>query len=49
MLDPFAGTGGLLIPPSHFGAFVFGSDLDIRVLKGYSVGQINKRSKYYSK
>ncbi len=28
---------------------MFGSDLDIRVLNGYSVGQINKRSKFYDK
>lgn len=38
VFDPFAGTGSLLIPPSHFGAIVFGSDIDIRVLKGYKVG-----------
>ena len=49
VLDPFSGTGSLLVPPSHYGCYVFGSDLDIRVLNGYSVGQINKRSKYYSK
>jgi tRNA (guanine10-N2)-methyltransferase len=49
VLDPFVGTGGLLVPASHFGAFTFGSDLDIRVLNGYSVGKINKKSKYYSK
>ena len=48
VLDPFVGTGGLLIPPASKGAFVFGSDLDIRVLNGYSVGRINKKSPFYS-
>lgn len=48
VLDPFVGTAGLLIPPASNGAFVFGCDLDMRVLNGYSVGRINKRSTYYS-
>jgi tRNA G10 N-methylase Trm11 len=38
VLDPFVGTGSLLIPPAHFGAYVTGCDIDIRVLRGYSVG-----------
>ncbi len=48
VLDPFVGTGGLIIPPSSKGAYVFGCDLDMRVLCGYSVGRINKLSPYYS-
>ncbi len=40
IIDPFVGTGSLLIPPTVFGANCFGCDLDIRVLKGYSVGYI---------
>lgn len=48
VLDPFVGTGGLLIPPASMGALTFGSDLDIRVLNGYSVGRINKKSPYYA-
>ena len=40
IIDPFVGTGSLLIPPSVFGANCFGCDLDVRVLKGYSVGYI---------
>lgn len=47
-MDPFVGTGGLLIPPASRGAITFGSDLDIRVLNGYSVGRINKKSPYYN-
>ena len=48
VLDPFTGTGGLLIPPASKGAVVFGCDLDTRVLNGYAVGRINKRSLFYS-
>ena len=47
VIDPFVGTGGLLIPAATKGAFVFGSDLDIRVLNGYAVGRINKQSPHY--
>lgn len=34
VLDPFVGTASLLIAASHFKALCFGSDIDIRVLKG---------------
>jgi len=37
-----------LIPPASNGAVVFGCDLDMRVLNGYAVGRINKKSTYYS-
>jgi tRNA G10 N-methylase Trm11 len=43
--DPFVGTGSLLIPPSFFGCNVWGSDIDIRVLKGYGVGYTKKKKK----
>lgn len=36
--DPFVGTGSILIAAAHFGAICYGSDIDIRVLKGYGVG-----------
>ena len=39
VLDPFVGTGSILIAASHFGALCFGGDLDMRVLKGYKVGR----------
>ena len=48
VFDPFVGTAGLLIPPATHGAVVFGSDLDMRVLNGYAVGRINKKSPYYA-
>lgn len=47
VIDPFCGTGGLLIAPASKGAITFGSDLDIRVLNGYAVGRINKKSPFY--
>ena len=36
--DPFVGTGSIAAAMQHFGAFVFGSDLDVRVIMGYGVG-----------
>lgn len=44
VLDPFVGTGSLLIPPAHFGAIVTGCDIDIRVIKGYSVGYSKEKA-----
>lgn len=38
VLDPFVGTGSLLIPPSYFGAICTGCDIDLRVIKGLGVG-----------
>ena len=40
--DPFVGTGSIAAALQHFGGFVFGSDLDIRVIKGYGVGRKTK-------
>ena len=42
VIDPFVGTGSLLVPPSHYKAQCFGCDLDVRVLRGYSVGYTRK-------
>ena len=42
VIDPCVGTGSLLIPPSIYNAICFGCDLDVRVLKGYSVGYTRK-------
>ncbi|KAL7065885.1 putative tRNA guanosine-2'-O-methyltransferase TRM11 [Cryptosporidium serpentis] len=41
IFDPFCGTGGTLIAASHLGALCFGSDLDIRVLNGWSCSYVN--------
>ena len=37
--DPFVGSGSIALAMSHFGAHVFGSDLDMRVLRGWGVGR----------
>ncbi|ODV96264.1 hypothetical protein PACTADRAFT_16407, partial [Pachysolen tannophilus NRRL Y-2460] len=34
MYDPFAGTGSFLVTGSYFGALTFGSDIDVRMLRG---------------
>ena len=44
VIDPFVGTGSLLIPPSHYGALTFGSDIDMRVLQGTKVGRMNAQA-----
>jgi tRNA (guanine10-N2)-methyltransferase len=49
VLDPFVGTGSILVSIAHFGPFCFGSDIDMRVLKGYAVGRLNKKCAYYKK
>ena len=36
--DPFVGTGSILVAWTIMKAFWFGSDIDVRVLQGYSVG-----------
>ncbi|GBE59771.1 hypothetical protein BOVATA_012640 [Babesia ovata] len=42
VLDPFAGSAGALITASHFGAVCFGSDIDMRILKGWGVMHHNR-------
>eukprot|EP01130_Rhizamoeba_saxonica_P002063 TRINITY_DN11871_c0_g1_i1.p1 TRINITY_DN11871_c0_g1~~TRINITY_DN11871_c0_g1_i1.p1 ORF type:complete len:445 (-),score=103.67 TRINITY_DN11871_c0_g1_i1:119-1453(-) len=39
VFDPFTGTGGLLVTSAHFGGYTFGSDLDIRALRGIRKGK----------
>lgn len=46
-MDPFVGTGGLLIPAAHYKARCFGSDIDARVVFGTKVGHLNLGSGYY--
>ena len=46
VLDPFCGTGGLMVPAAYFGATVFGSDIDARVIHGIGVGHINPKTSY---
>ena len=39
--DPFFGSGSIGIACNYLKARTFGSDLDIRILKGYGVGRKN--------
>ncbi len=32
--DPFVGTGSIIVAAAHYGAHVYGSDIDYRVLHG---------------
>ena len=36
-----------MIPCAHFGALCFGTEIDKRVLQGYGVGRLNKKSPFY--
>ncbi|CAE8605046.1 unnamed protein product [Polarella glacialis] len=36
-MDPFCGTGGLLVALSHFGVRLFGGEIDIRVVRGWAI------------
>lgn len=33
VLDPFVGTGSVLVPAAHRGALTLGTDIDIRVIR----------------
>ena len=36
VFDPFVGTGSILVACAHFGAYVMGSDIDRKILHGWS-------------
>jgi tRNA G10 N-methylase Trm11 len=48
VLDPFVGTGSLLVEAAVRGALCVGIDLDGRVITGSGVGKLNKKSPLYS-
>jgi tRNA (guanine10-N2)-methyltransferase len=39
VFDPFCGTGSILVAAANFRAMCFGADIDMRVLRGWSVGR----------
>lgn len=41
ILDPFAGTGSILVAASHFRCLCFGTEIDYRVIRGKGVGRKN--------
>ncbi|KAI8847417.1 S-adenosyl-L-methionine-dependent methyltransferase [Chytridium lagenaria] len=47
VLDPFVGTGSLLVSAAHFGAFVMGSDIDGRQIRGKGDGNITSNMEQY--
>lgn len=47
VLDPFVGTGSILISCAHFDSYVMGTDLDIRVLKGTNDKNLHSNFKQY--
>ncbi|KJP85903.1 hypothetical protein AK88_04435 [Plasmodium fragile] len=48
VLDPFVGSGGLLITSSIFNAICVGNDIDIRLLKGYKIAYLNPHMQHKS-
>eukprot|EP01069_Polyplicarium_translucidae_P005421 Polyplicarium_translucidae@DN2783_c0_g1_i1.p2 len=49
VVDPFCGTGGVLLCAAHLGAECFGGDIDRRVLMGWGVSQRNKQDRDQAK
>lgn len=47
MYDPFAGTGSFLVAGGHFKAFVMGTDIDGRMIRGKDSHTITANFKYY--
>lgn len=43
-LEPFCGTGGIMVALSHFGARVTGGEIDIRVVKGWRVAYTKNKA-----
>ena len=43
VLDPFVGTGSLLLTASHFGAFLLGCDIDGRQIRGGLQGEVPRK------
>ncbi len=47
--DPFFGSGSTGIAAAYFGAFVYGSDIDLRVLNGTKIGRKSYKPEVLSK
>ncbi|GIL78953.1 hypothetical protein Vretimale_203 [Volvox reticuliferus] len=48
VLDPYAGTGSILVAAAHYGAKVMGADIDIKVIREGKVGKGGERLTVYS-
>jgi tRNA G10 N-methylase Trm11 len=42
MLDPYAGTGSILVAAAAFGAQVMGADIDVRVSNSISCPSLSR-------
>jgi hypothetical protein len=43
VMDPFCGTGGILVGMSHFSPLAFGNDIDARVLRGWRIAYVKNQ------
>jgi len=43
--DPFVGTGSVIVAAAHFGAYTFGMDIDMRILRPAVMGEIKRCKK----
>jgi tRNA G10 N-methylase Trm11 len=49
VLDPFCGTGSILVASTHLGAYSFGGEIEPTLIHGGRLGLLNKNSSYYKK
>ncbi|XP_013380652.1 tRNA (guanine(10)-N2)-methyltransferase homolog [Lingula anatina] len=43
VLDPFVGTGSLLVACAHYGAYVTGTDIDYKIIHGFGKSSSHKK------
>ncbi|CAJ1372995.1 unnamed protein product [Effrenium voratum] len=43
-MDPFCGTGGILVALAHFGARLYGGEIDIRVVRGWRIAYTKNKA-----
>lgn len=48
-MDPFVGTGSILVAAAHFKSLCFGTEIDYRVIRGKGVGRKNPNCDVASK
>ncbi|GLI63539.1 hypothetical protein VaNZ11_006528 [Volvox africanus] len=48
VLDPYAGTGSILVAAAHYGARVMGADIDIKIICEGKIGKGGERLTIYS-
>lgn len=43
VMDPFVGTGSILVAAGYHGSFTFGCDIDAKILKQRKLNKLNQR------